>query len=36
MHDLNPKVKEEKAELQKLEKSISYMKNTLEFIKKNV
>jgi hypothetical protein len=36
MLDLNPKVKEEKAELQKLEKSISYMKNTLEFIKKNV
>ena len=34
--DLNPKIKKEKTEIQKLKKSILYMKNTVEYIRKNI
>ena len=34
MNDLNPKIKKEKTEIQKLKKSILYMKNTVEYIRK--
>ena len=36
MNDLNPKIKKEKTEIQKLKKSILYMKNTVEYIRKNI
>lgn len=36
MNDLNPKIKKEKTEKQKLKKSILYMKNTVEYIRKNI
>ena len=36
MNDLNPKIKKEKTEIQKLKKSILYMKNTVEYIRKKI
>ena len=36
MNDLDPRIKKEKVERQKLKKSILYMKNTVEYIRKNI
>ena len=36
MNDLDPRIKKEKFERQKLKKSILYMKNTVEYIRKNI